>query len=179
LSVIKQFSLLAEYNKVMNQRQYDAASKLSETDLCEDKGAFFKSVLGTLNHIIVGDIIRLKRFAKYSSGSESLSYIHELDKPDSLDSILFIEFCELRKVREKIDEIIITWIESLDEIDMGKCISYTNMAGKLFNKPFASLINHLFMHQVHHRGQVTTLLSQYGVNFGETDLIEIISDCSA
>lgn len=50
------------------------------------------------------------------------------------------------------------------------------MAGKSFNKPLDSLINYLFMHQVNHRGQVSTLLSQFGVDFGETDLIEIIDD---
>jgi len=48
------------------------------------------------------------------------------------------------------------------------------MKGSSFQKDFSSLINHLFLHQVHHRGQATTLLSQFGVDFGETDLIEII-----
>ena len=53
------------------------------------------------------------------------------------------------------------------------------MAGKTFNQPFSSLLNHLFLHQVHHRGQVTVLLSQSGVDFGDTDLIEIIEDFGA
>jgi len=61
---------------------------------------------------------------------------------------------------------------------MDECIFYLNMAGNAFSKPFLSLINHLFLHQVHHRGQVTTLLSQFGVDFGDTDLIEIIGECS-
>lgn len=179
MSDINQLVLLAEYNQLMNKRQYAAASNLSETDLREDKGAFFKSVLGTLNHILVGDILWLKRFAAHSSSRDALSYFNELEKPKSLDAILFTNFDELKIAREKIDQIIIEWIKQLSDTDLTNCISYTNMAGNSFSKQFSSLINHLFLHQVHHRGQVTTLFSQCGVDFGETDLIEVIDECSA
>ena len=179
MSVIEQFNLLAEYNHLMNQRQYEAVAKLSQADLCRDKGAFFTSVLGTLNHIMVGDVIWLKRFAKHPSSSKLLSYILEKDNPKSLDELLFKDFGRLKGEREKVDGIISNWVRNLSDDVIDECITYTNMAGKSFNKPFVSLINHLFLHQVHHRGQVTTLLSQYAVDFGETDLIEIIDECSA
>ena len=179
MSKNKQIILLAEYNQLMNQRQYAAARKLSEAELHEDKGAFFKSIIGTLNHILVGDIIWLKRFAQYPSSSEALSYVIGLNKPASLNTILFKKLAELSVEREKIDAIIIEWVNQLSENDMDECITYVNMAGNTFSKPFLSLINHLFLHQVHHRGQVTVLLSQFGVDFGETDLIEIIDECSA
>ena len=74
----------------------------------------------------------------------------------------------------KVDKLIIKWIDSLSENDLDSKICYENMNGDLFEKDFSSLINHVFLHQVHHRGQATTLLSQFGVDFGETDLIEII-----
>lgn len=111
MSILKQFSLLAKYNKLMNQRQYEAAAKLSEQDLHEDKGAFFKSVLGTLNHILVGDIIWLKRFANSAACRECLSYIQEIDAPAALDSIVFANLSELRTARLKIDDAIIAWIK--------------------------------------------------------------------
>lgn len=179
MSHVKQIVLLAEYNQLMNKRQFAAAEKLSEDELGENRGAFFKSVLGTLNHILVGDIIWLKRFAVHPSSNEALSYIDTLNKPASLDAILFDVFSELKSERQKIDEIMIGWANRLTESDMDECISYLNMAGSSFTKPFVSLINHLFLHQVHHRGQVTTLLSQFGVDFGDTDLIEIIDECNA
>lgn len=81
--------------------------------------------------------------------------------------------------RERIDEIIVLWIKSLSEADLCDCISYKNMAGVSFKKQYSSLINHLFLHQVHHRGQVTVLMYQFGIDFGETDIIEIINECSA
>ena len=161
----------------MNQRQYSASEKLTATQLAEDRGAFFKSVIGTLNHILIGDIVWLKRFALHPSGSSPLAHVSELDNPTSLSAILFEDLGLLKTEREKIDEIIINWIKQLSDNDLNDCLSYTNMSGKRFTRPLGSLIDHLFLHQVHHRGQVTTLLSQFGVDFGETDLVEIIDEC--
>ena len=179
MSAINQLILLAEYNQLMNQRQFDAAATLSQEDLIKDAGAFFKSVLGTLNHIMVGDIVWLARFAKHPSSSEELSYFLQLELPNSLNGLLFKDFDALNAERIKMDNIIIRWIRALKNTDINSCIQYTDMMGKEFNKPLVSLINHLFLHQVHHRGQVTTLLSQFGVGFGETDIVEIIEECSS
>jgi uncharacterized damage-inducible protein DinB len=96
--------------------------------------------------------------------------------PVSLDAIIFHDLEHLRNERIKIDDVIIQWIGSLSESDMDDPITYKNMAGIRFTKPFAALISHLFFHQTHHRGQVTTLLSQSGVDFGDTDLIEVIGE---
>ncbi len=174
--ILNQFRLFCEYNNLMNQRIYSASSELSGFELNEDKGAFFKSVLGTLNHILVGDIIWLKRFAYHPSSKKVLSYISSIQRPNSLSSILHTEFDELHLERKKIDSIICSWINGLSESDLNDFIVYEDMAGRRFEKLYSSLINHLFLHQVHHRGQVTVLLSQYDVNFGDTDLIEIIGD---
>lgn len=178
MSVINQFILFAEYNQLMNKRLFSAAAQLSNEELYKNNKLFFKSMLGTLNHIMIGDIIWLKRFSDHPSGAKALSYIAGLDKPESLDSILFNDLNTLKVEREKIDAIITQWIKGLSERDMNDCISYNDMAGDSFEKPYASLISHLFLHQVHHRGQATTLLSQYGIDFGETDLIETINPCN-
>jgi uncharacterized damage-inducible protein DinB len=174
MSQLKQFKLLSEYNQLMNQRLYEAVTKLPDEKIKEDKGAFFKSVLGTLNHILVGDIIWLRRFSLNPANQDALLYFSNIQKPQSLNSVIFTDFNELKEERKKVDDLIIKWIESLSEKDLDSNISYKNMNGNVFEKDFSSLINHLFLHQVHHRGQATTLLSQFGLDFGETDLIEII-----
>lgn len=174
--MLDQFQLFSKYNQLMNQRLYDAASQLSHDDLHKDRGAFFKSVIGTLNHIMVGDIVWLKRFSTHPSSVHGLSYIASLEKPKSLDTMLYSDLDQLRHEREKIDNVVIQWIKSLSEHDMQDSIPYENMAGIKFKKSFSSLISHLFLHQVHHRGQITTLLSQSGLDFGDTDLIEIINE---
>jgi len=179
MSTLNQFILFSEYNKLMNQRIMESANRLTMEQLKGDRGAFFKSVLGTLNHILVGDIIWLKRFALHPGNQKALEYITRLDHPASLGAILFDDLDSLRLVREKVDEVLICWITGLSESDIEACLSYKNMAGIQQNKRVESLISHLFLHQVHHRGQVTTLISQSGVDFGDTDILEIIDDLSA
>ncbi len=169
--------LLAKYNRLMNQRQYSAASALSSTELNKNQKAFFKSISGTLNHILIGDIIWLKRFSALPVCKEALSCFVAVEPPKSLNAILFQDFNELSIERKRVDEVIVDWIDSLTDDTLTQCLPYQNMAGKEFGKPLGSLIHHLFLHQVHHRGQVTTLLSQYGIDFGETDILEMIDEC--
>jgi uncharacterized damage-inducible protein DinB len=175
MSALNQFVLFAEYNKLMNQRIMAAANKLSPEELSRDRGAFFKSVLGTLNHILVGDIIWLKRFVSHPPSRKALESISKIDHPQALDTMIFDDLESLTAERENIDEILVNWIASLSESDMEDYLSYQNMAGKTQEMPVESLISHLFLHQTHHRGQATTLLSQSGVDFGDTDILEIIN----
>ena len=179
MTTLNQFKLFADYNKLMNQRIIESADLLTEEQLKSDQGTFFKSVLGTLNHILVGDIIWLKRFRTHPASEKALDYLNTLDHPESLDTILFDDIKNLKEEREKIDEVLINWIAGLSEDDIGDYLSYQNMTGKPQKKLVESLVSHLFLHQVHHRGQATTLISQSGVDFGETDLLEIIDDHSA
>jgi uncharacterized damage-inducible protein DinB len=179
LPILNELILLAEYNKLMNHRQYDAVATLAPDDLKKDVGAYFKSVLGTLNHIIVGDIIWLTRFSKHPSSNNALSYFSTFENPKSLNTLVYKDLDLLYEERKNIDRLIMQWLGGLNDVDLNSCLQYKNMAGKDFNKPLVSLINHLFLHQVHHRGQISTLLSQFGVDFGETDIIEIIDECSA
>ena len=178
VSMLDQFKLFARYNRLMNRRILEAAAKLPRDDLIRDRGAFFKSVLGTLNHVLVGDIIWLKRFAMHLPGRKALERIDAFAQPASLDAILCADLESLATQRARIDAIIADWIAGLSESDLEDCLAYRNMAGKPQHKPLASLISHLFLHQVHHRGQATTLISQSGVDFGDTDLLELIDDAT-
>ena len=168
--------LMAEYNQLMNQRILSAAKELSHDSLMADKGAFFKSVFGTLNHILVGDIIWLKRLSEYAGFRMLLGDLDKINKPERLDSLLFDNLSELENQRVFLDKLIIKWVAQLSADDLDQNLAYSNMKGDQFNKRIGDLILHLFLHQIHHRGQVSTLLSQQKIDFGETDLIEIISD---
>lgn len=174
--MLDQFKLFAAYNKLMNERLYSAAAELPEEDLGRDRGAFFKSVLGTLNHVMVGDIVWLQRFATHPASAQVLSCVTQQPRPAALTTILFDELGRLYEERVRLDRLIIDWLDSLSAADLDDPITYTSMDGKVRTQPYAGLVSHLFLHQVHHRGQATTLLSQSGIDFGDTDLIEILRD---
>ncbi|EON91842.1 DinB family protein [Marinobacter lipolyticus SM19] len=165
------FELLATYNQWMNSKVYEAAGHLSATDLGKDRGAFFGSILGTLNHIFVADTIWLKRFATHPSCLNSLREVADLQNPTSLDQMLFDDLGLLSEQRIWLDRQIINWIAELSEDDLEFVLSYHDIKGTPAKKRYSSLVLHFFNHQTHHRGQVSTLLSQVGVDIGVTDLL--------
>jgi uncharacterized damage-inducible protein DinB len=169
-----QLRTLAAYNAWMNQSLYAAAAKLTAQELLADHGAFFKSIIGTLNHIVVGDTIWLKRFAQHPAKFAALQRLEAIPQPTSLDQILFTDLNPLRERRERLDAIITDWTAALTDSELEQPLHYTNSKGVVFTKPFGLLALHLFNHQTHHRGQATTLLFQAGVDVGVTDLLALI-----
>ncbi|KEA65634.1 DinB family protein [Marinobacterium lacunae] len=170
------FELLAAYNQWLNSKVYEAASRLGQDALVKDRGAFFSSILGTLNHIQVGDILWLKRFATHPSCIASLHEVANLPDSTGLDQILFEDFAALSAQRAWLDRQIVNWVSELTERDLEQALSYRNTKGIASTKRFSSLILHFFNHQTHHRGQVTALLSQAGEDVGVTDLLVLIAD---
>lgn len=171
MTLKENFELMAEYNQWMNKSIYSAASQLSASDLAEDRGAFFGSIIGTLNHLLVGDTIWLKRFAEHPAKLKSLEHFHEVESPNALDSILHENFEELRQSRLKMDHLIREFSSELTDAVLLSSLSYKNTKGEPFTKNLGALVQHFFNHQTHHRGQITTLLNQVGIDVGVTDLL--------
>jgi uncharacterized damage-inducible protein DinB len=171
---LEHFRLLARYNEWMNGKVYAAAAELSAAELTLDRQAFFGSIIGTLNHLVVGDTIWLKRFAKHPSAPVSLEIMRQQPAPIALNQILFSELAELRAHRQLIDWAILAWTDEMNPADLTVPLAYTNTKGTTFRRDFASLLVHYFNHQTHHRGQASTLLLQAGQDIGETDLLALI-----
>jgi len=174
MQITEHFCLMAQYNEWINTKIYETASKLSAQELSKNRGAFFGSILGTLNHIAVADIIWLKRFAPLLQTHEELNFIRELSLPLSLDEMLFSNIEELYECRKILDRTFSELAKSITVSELAQVLSYTNSNGISSSKNLFSLFMHVFNHQTHHRGQVTTLLSQSGVDVGITDLVAII-----
>ncbi|NWC92568.1 MULTISPECIES: DinB family protein [unclassified Pseudomonas] len=167
-------ALMATYNQWMNRKVYEAAGGLSDEELMADRGAFFSSILGTLNHLALGDRAWLKRFAEHPAGFTALAPLSALELPPRLDRLAFANLRELSAHRALLDQLIIEWVHAIREPDLDQPLAYRNMAGTAKNKNFYALLVHFFNHQTHHRGQVTTLLTQAGRDVGDTDLLALI-----
>ena len=171
---IEHITLMASYNQWMNQKVYDAASHLTDAQLLEDRRAFFGSILGTLNHLALGDTVWLKRFAQHPAGYLALVPLEAVAMPADLRQLAFADLRALAAYRIWLDRLIIDWVNTLQAPELDQRLQYHNMRGVAANKDFSSLLLHFFNHQTHHRGQVTTLLSQAGVDVGDTDLLALI-----
>ena len=151
---------MAAYNRWMNGNVYDACAKLSDEERKRDAGAFFKSIHGTLNHLLLGDRIWLGRFIGVPFPVKALS------------QELYADFDQLRAERTKTDEDIMAWAGSLSGTEFDGQLSYMSTVNpQLRTYPFWVAVAGFFNHQTHHRGQVTTLLMQQGIDPGVTDLI--------
>jgi uncharacterized damage-inducible protein DinB len=151
--------LMAQYNEWMNSRMYALCASLPDTELRKDRGAFFKSIYATLNHIANVDLAFLSRF----TGNPSVIPVPGAD--------LFGTFSRLRTERAALDQRILVWSESLAPAWLAESLTYTSkIDGRTRTVPKWVLVTHMFNHQTHHRGQVTTLLSQMGLDIGSTDI---------
>ncbi len=144
----RHFRRLARYNVLANRRLYEACARLGDAERKKRRPAFFGSIHGTLNHVMVGDRIWLARFA----GEEASS--------TGLGRILYEDFGELREAREAEDARIEAFAAGLDGGSLAGEIRYVNNDGKELADPVDLLVAHFFNHQTHHRGQVHDMITQ-------------------
>lgn len=149
---------MAEYNHWMNQKLYKICAEVPDVKRRENLGAFFKSIHGTLNHILVGDRVWLGRFTKQP-------FLAKLDQE------IYPDFDELRQERELTDQQITAWCDRVSSKWLNQPFTYTGITSPIARvRPGWLLVTHFFNHQTHHRGQIATLLSQLGYDLGVTDL---------
>ena len=154
------YTTFAGYNAWANNRLYDAAAQLSDDEYRADKGAFFKSMHGTLNHLLATDRIWMKRFTG------------EGEAPDRLDAILHERLADLRAARDAEARRIVAWLGSLDEARLKGVIRYRRVSTPdEFVQPLMPALDHWFNHQTHHRGHAHMILTSLGKQTPELDLL--------
>lgn len=149
----------ARYNQWANRRLLVAAETLAEEKLWQDMAAFFGSLMGTLNHILVADMLWMARFTGEAAPAVSLNSVLHRDLPG------------LTRAREAMDGRFLAFVDGLDEAHLAADLSYTTIRGERFTQPLELLLTHVFNHQTHHRGQAHGLLSQLGAEPPALDLI--------
>lgn len=160
MSIQKLFATHARYNHWMNDKLYTICADMNDEERKRDLGAPFRSIHGTFNHLLLTDRLWLGRFQKQEFHITTLA------------DELYSDFNELRLERNKTDDALDTWIATLNEADLAKPFTFHSRARNADNTIIlASLIQHLFNHQTHHRGQVTAMIEALGYDCGVTDLL--------
>ncbi|HEY6478360.1 MAG TPA: DinB family protein [Polyangia bacterium] len=151
--------LMAEYNRWMNEKVYAACATLSDDERKRDRGAFFKSIHTTLNHLLSADGIWLGRFNGKS---------YPMLPPGQN---LHDDFGGLRAARVAMDEEIVTWARSMTPETLAEPMTWTaKVYGFTQTHPRWVQAAQMFNHQTHHRGQVHAMLTSAGIDVGATDL---------
>jgi uncharacterized damage-inducible protein DinB len=153
---------MASYNSWMNGRLYETCAQLSDEQRKQDVSAFFKSIHGTLNHLLLADRIWMGRFTATTFACASLR------------DELYANFEQLRREREQEDARISAWVDGLQTGDLQAELHFTSVVNPQPRcYPLWFALSHFFNHQTHHRGQITALLSQFQVDPGVTDLLAL------
>jgi len=146
--MLARYRMFAGYNAWCNERLFAATARVADADYRANRGAFFKSLHGTLNHLLVGDRIWMRRFTGQG------------ETPPSLDAILYEDFAQLHSARRAEDERIRGYIAALSDDDLAKTIRYRTVVNPQdIEQHLAPALDHFFNHQTHHRGQAHALLS--------------------
>ncbi len=167
---------MAAYNAWMNGRLIEAAGRLPAETVQQDRGAFFGSILGTFDHLMVADLTWLRRLSGHPSGAGLADALAGFPAPKRLNERLHATLTELAPVRARLDGVISAYAEGLTEAHVAIPLAYRSMSGEGHVKALRAVLSHLFNHQTHHRGQITTLLFQVGIDPGATDLIVLAPD---
>ena len=160
---ITNFQLLANYNKWANEKIITSCKKLTETEYKKDRGAFFSSIHGTLNHLLVVD----RAFIAHIEGKN-----HGLK---SLDQILYENLFQLEEARIKEDKRLVDLVNNLSEESMSKEITYNAFETGKTTYTINMILISMFNHQTHHRGQIHNMLSQAGVKTPQIDIPDFIT----
>jgi uncharacterized damage-inducible protein DinB len=151
---------MARYNAWANRRLYDACAQLPDEEYRKPRQAFFGSIHGTLNHLLVVDWVWLARIEGQNSPQVRLD-----DQPCG-------GLPELREARDVEDARIVRLVDGYAAEDLGKVVRYRLITrSEEADTPLHVCWLHLFNHQTHHRGQVHDQLSQTEVAPPPLDLI--------
>lgn len=156
---------MAAYNAEMNRRLYGAASRLTDAARRQERGAFWGSIHGTLNHLLWGDRVWMARFDDWERPPLPLRE----------SAGLIDDFDALRAAREGDDARLQNWAGRVTDAWLAEDQTWFSGASQReMRRPRALLVTHLFNHQTHHRGQVHAMLTAAGEPTGDTDLIFVV-----
>ncbi|GJE00134.1 DinB family protein [Methylobacterium isbiliense] len=142
---------LAAYNAWANRRLYAAAATLPDAAYRQAAGAYFGSLHGTLNHLLVVDRLWLRRLTGEGAA------------PSRLNEILFEELDALRQAREAEDVRLEAYVADLRPALLDDGFGYTTTSGVAQRSTRSDVLTHLFNHQTHHRGQAHAILTRLGM----------------
>ena len=163
MDALAHFTTLARYNAWATQRLLDAVAPVDDADYRRDVGLFFKSIHGTLNHLLVGE--HLLWFRRFAEGVSPQLALDDEAEPDRA------------RLADRLREGAARWqplMESWPAARFDGVLSYTTMRGQPATLPFAVTLTHVFNHGTHHRGQITAALTQLGQPCPELDLVYML-----
>ena len=159
---------MARYNAWQNRQLTQGLTGMPDADLRADRGAFFGSIMATLNHLLWGDTLWMSRFdasvaAPTVPGTQSVQFTPT--------------FAVWSAERFRMDGAMRMWADTVRAVDLRADVTwYSGVLARDMQRPLMQCIAHMFNHQTHHRGQVHAMMTAAGLNAPVSDLIFMPED---
>ncbi|HOT44225.1 MAG TPA: DinB family protein [Spirochaetota bacterium] len=166
------FQTLAMYNRSVNQHVMDLLGGLSRDQVMTDMKAFFHSLFETFMHNLNTDLIWLRRFEGIYPNIKCLRGNAFLALDDGqIRKNAESDFRNIFEIRKRLDALIEEFIHEINDRDFIRAIQYKNIRGEQMEKLLWQVLLHWFLHQTHHRGNISVMLDMIGVNNDFSSLI--------
>ncbi len=153
---------MARYNMWQNDQIHRALQDLTVDQLTQDRGVFFGSILGTVNHLLWGDLTWMSRLDGGPGPGD----------PVQGGTVLTADGAAWWAARQDADARIRDWATGLSDGDLqGSLHWYSSMLQQSYARPRAECVLHMFNHQTHHRGQVHAMITGLGRSAPVSDLV--------
>jgi len=151
-------STLARYNAWANQLIFDAVAALPAGEATKERPTLFKTMVNTLNHLYVTDLIWQAHLEGREHGITALNTVPHPNLPD------------LWQAQQKIDAWYTAWADALSEAAAEEIVNFTLIGGNNGAMRRADIMLHVANHSSYHRGWVADMFYQVPQNPPITDL---------
>jgi uncharacterized damage-inducible protein DinB len=159
------FQAFGRYNGSVNRSILEIVEPLKKEQVMMETKAYYPSIFETLLHIFIADLNWLKRYRDTFKENKSLNNSNLISSEDkALRKEFESDYKKLFHYRKQMDDVIVQFVNELDESKLGTVIRYKNYKGEDVEKEIWKTLLHWFNHQTHHRGQVSVLLDMAGVD---------------
>jgi uncharacterized damage-inducible protein DinB len=169
----RHFAQLASYNRFANEQLIANLASLPEDGLSKPRGSHFGSLQGILDHVISCDINWLRRFRELFGADEPLNRPRLQPSGHAWKNFEFPDFSEYCRERALVDSIFVDWVAMADTSRFGEVLAYRDSHDVALRYYFRDAFDHVFNHQTHHRGQVSQVLDELGVEHDWSNLIGV------
>ncbi|USD67654.1 DinB family protein [Vibrio sp. SCSIO 43136] len=176
MNIVQHFQSMAIYNQRINQQLIKACYQLNEDQLHQETHAFFSTIMAHWNHLLFADLIMLQRMVANDVVNLDAHLIEQLPVSKRIHDTFVDTLEELAALRTAVDTIYVDVTQALTTESCQQEVSYTTTEGQLLSRSLGAFLQHVFNHQTHHKGQLTALLSQFGVDYGCMDLPVVLGE---
>lgn len=149
---------MARNNRWSNDRLYRAVLVLKPGEFEAPRTSFFPSIKETLNHILSVDLYYLDAMEEAGSGLTIFDGFSDIADP-----------AVLAKAQERFDDRLMAFCDDMTVNDLARRVVTARRPDDDIPERIGDLLAHLFIHQIHHRGQVHAMLSGTSVKPPQLD----------